>query len=264
MHYALTQIRESFNSASDDGSLISRYLFRPISFYLTFLLLNLGLRKPNHATALSLLSGIISSIFFLIGQKTFFCWGVFFYLSFWILDYTDGNIARVTDSATYFGKFLDGATDTLIETLLPLSLSLGLYFISRYKLFLFTGIILAVLFLFVSFLINRLAFFNRWLRMDKYSDNSISKSNYPQNLNPLKSNVLPLNKIYNITTDVKIMTLLVASVIGMTRFLFLLFSISIAVWTLSTAVATILDAAKQLNVHRVSKRDSRLEHNSKE
>lgn len=255
-HYTLTQVRESFNPNIDDGPIISKYFLRPASFYVTYLLLKLGIRRPNQVTGLCLFCGIISAIFFILGQRTFFSLGVFFYLCFWIFDYSDGNIARVTDLATYYGKFLDGVVDTLIETLLPFSLCLGVYFTRHHKLFLFTGFSFALLSLFISFLINRVSFFNRWLKMEN-SDRNQNMANL-QNLNPLKSDILPLEKIYNISTDLKILVLLAAVFAGMTNFLFLVFLATLLVWALSTLIVTLLNAAKQLNVHRVSKFDSRL------
>lgn len=256
--YSLNQIKNSFNPVADDVSLILRHIFRPPSFYLTHALLKLGI-KPNQATLIGLFLGLAGVVFFIIGQRFSFCLGVFFYFLFLIFDFIDGNIARVTDSATYYGKFIDGAVDTIVETLLVYFITIGLYFTGYNRFFLLSGTFVAMLLLFASFLMNRASFFNRWLKMEKTDkQKGFSQSKDTQDVNPLKSNRLPLKKICNISTDVKILTLLIAAIIGMTQFLFIVFLMSVTVGALALVIVTMLNARRQLDVHRISKWDSRL------
>ena len=185
--------------------------------------------------------------------------GVLFYVLFMFFDVIDGNMARITDSATYFGKFLDGVVDTFVDALLPLSIAVGFYLAGNDILFLFGGVIVTTALLFAAFVINRTSFFNRLLAMDAYERNMpFSKFKVSQDLNPLTSSRIPLKKIGNFLTDAKIVILIVAAITGMTKFFLLLFLLSIAIWALALIIVMIINAAEQLNVRRISKWDSRL------
>lgn len=92
----------------------------------------------------------------------------------------------------------------------------------------------------------------------------IRKSKRPQNLNPLKSTVLPLERISNVSTDIKLLILLTAAFTGMTGYLFAAFLLLMAGWAFALIIGTILDSAEKLDVHRVSRWDSRLRRKDKE
>jgi len=246
--HTLSQIRESFAPGLDRESIIYTYVVRPLSFLITFILLQLGIRKPNQVTILGLFFGLIGIILFISPQRIHFCLGVLFYILFLLFDFADGNIARITDSATYYGKFLDGAVDALIEVLLPFSIGIGLYLSGLGILFLFIGGIAALILMFGFFMVNRAAFFNRWVRMEVGSS---------RDLNPLRSTKLPLKKIGNILTDIKMVTLLIGAAIGINKFLYIIFLVSVVFWALSLIIVTMSDAAEGLNIHRISKWDPR-------
>lgn len=248
-HYTLRQIKDSYNPAADGTSWIARSILRPISFYLTFLMLKFKV-TANQATVLGFIFGISSSAFFITGQKALLGWGVFFYLLFYVYDFIDGNIARVTDTASYYGKFFDGIVDVVVETLLPFSLAVGFFFAGHSLVFLFIGVVAAMLLLFAAFIINRASFFNRWVRMEE--------GNEKINLNPINSNRMPVKKIYAILSDFKFMVLFIAFFTGITTYLLLSFIATVFICAGLLIYITVIDASQRLNVHRVSKMDSRL------
>lgn len=247
--YTIVQIKGTYNPAADGTSWISRRMLRPVSFYLTFLMLKCRV-SANQATILGLISGVLSSIFFITGQQTYLQWGVLFYILFYLYDFVDGNIARVTDTASYYGKFLDGIVDVIVEVLLPFSLAAGFYFSGQSLVFLFIGVTAAILLLFAVFVINRASFFNRWIRMEE-NDEKI-------NLNPINTGKLPMKTIYVILTDFKFIVLFIAFFTGLNTYLLLAFEAAVVIWSGFLIYITMLDASRQLNVHRVSKMDTRL------
>lgn len=86
---------------------------RPLSFFFTFLFVNLRCT----ANFISILSGIVSiigCILLAIPNTVAMWWGIIL-INFWIvLDCVDGNIARVTHKSTRMGEFFDAAYGFII------------------------------------------------------------------------------------------------------------------------------------------------------
>lgn len=77
--------------------------------------------NPNFISSLSLLSGLfglILSFFFSITLKVVL---IFFLLSF-VLDFTDGLVARILNKTSFFGRFIDGLYDIFVFGFLHLVL----------------------------------------------------------------------------------------------------------------------------------------------
>lgn len=182
-------------------------------------------------------------------------WGLACYLLFLVLDFVDGNIARVTDSATYYGHYLDGVADTLVETLLPLALSIGFFQVTGSKIFLFLGIAVSILLLFSSFVFTRLSFFNRWVDEELRKINPVG--GLKQELNPLKTKRFPINPLVYITIDLKIVGVLLAGVMGLTPGILTFILVVTVVHFIPLIVVPLLDAAQNLNVRQISERDPR-------
>ena len=53
--------------------------------------------------------------------------GYFFLYLNLIFDYVDGQICRVTNTASFSGKFFDGLQDTICHVLFPLVIAVGIY-----------------------------------------------------------------------------------------------------------------------------------------
>ncbi len=96
------------------GDWMSALLYRPLSFYLTVPLLALG-ASASQVTLLGLLCAFLClPAAWLTGQAGYFAVGGLS-LFFVILDCVDGNIARVTKSASTRGHYLDFATDIMFR-----------------------------------------------------------------------------------------------------------------------------------------------------
>lgn len=96
------------------GDWMSALLYRPLSFYLTVPFLALG-ASASQVTLLGLLCAFLClPAACLAGQTGYFAVGGLALL-FVILDCVDGNIARVTKSASLRGHYLDFATDIMFR-----------------------------------------------------------------------------------------------------------------------------------------------------
>lgn len=252
--YTLREIKASFDHSVASQPFLFRYVVRPVSFYFTYAVLRFRM-TANQATLVGLFLGVFGSIFFIKGTQPYLMWGVVCYVLFLVFDFVDGNIARVTNSATYWGKFLDGVVDTFVEILLPLSLSIGYFLVTGSVPFLFFGIAISMLLIFSSFLFTRLSFFNRW--MDTELRDALSAGSPVRELNPLKTSRFPLAPITNRTTDLKILGVVLIAMMGLTSELLMFILFIIAVHTIPLIVVPLFDAASNLNVRRISKWDPR-------
>ncbi|MCQ9206939.1 MAG: CDP-alcohol phosphatidyltransferase family protein [Omnitrophica bacterium] len=261
MSYSIGRIRKSFNACADEMPVTFRYILRPISVYVTFIVLKAKITNPNIATGTHLALGLASLALLISPEKTFFVSGAFLYILAYIFDFVDGNIARVTDSASYYGKFLDGTVDALLGALFPIVIGVHMYFTNNNWLFLLMGACVGFIVLFACYLLTRASFCNYWLKADMYEKKTQAPSSKPDRTNPLKTNKFPIKKIGNISNDMKIAGLLVAAVTGVTTILFMLILASLALWAILLIIAVMLEAPEQLNVHRISKFDSRLRQN---
>ena len=256
MKYTPSEIKKSFDFSANNASIVSRYIIRPLSFYMTSFALEFNM-KPNQATAISLALGAMSMLAFITGTRLLFTFGVLLYFLAVLFDFVDGNIARITDSATYFGKFADGAVDVFADSFIPFAVAVGFYFAGNNILFLCAGIGASMFLLFGFFMINRASFLCRWAKIDEL-EGKLPPADRLNNLNPLKSGMMPLYRISNLAWDAKILVLAAAAITGMTATLFIILFAVIAVWAAALTIGTALDTAACLKIHRISKSDLRL------
>lgn len=126
--YSLQQIKSAYTQKEDWERQfpISYFLFRPISFYVTYLVLSVT-NSPSKVAWCGFVIGLggCTSLLFL---STFTIWpGLSLLIIYAVSDAVDGNIARVTKNVTYYGKYLDGVIGNIIEGSYFLCLGLGLY-----------------------------------------------------------------------------------------------------------------------------------------
>ncbi len=258
MKYTLKQIKESYNQASDTNPAIFKYIFRPISFYVTFVSFRIGINTPNKATVLTFITGIMSLIFMALPYGKFFTLGVIFYIISYIFDHVDGNIARSADLATYYGKFLDGTVNTIIVVLVPFVLAVRLFLLQGDLTILFLGVSVSMILLFSAYLLNRASFFYNWAKSEEGSHQALEEAD---STNPIKSRKFPLRRFANLTTDAGMAILFIAMFIGMSRVLFTVYLAAATLLGLVLIIVTIIDAGEKLNLHRISKTDKRLSRN---
>lgn len=104
---------------------IDLFLFRPVSFIISRVFIRFPI-TPNQISLLSLISGVISGIFFSFGDKKSFVYGGIFYLLCHIFDLLDGMIARMKKNGTPLGRIIDGWVDYITSIAVFLGFLLGL------------------------------------------------------------------------------------------------------------------------------------------
>lgn len=125
--YSLTDVVKSQNYSLGFFGLGGGCICVSIPFAWPITLLMLYFRvSANSATfirAVILVCALVSIAFFENARWINFCL-VFLFV---VLDSVDGQICRVTNTASYFGKLFDGYLDCLAELFLPMSISIALY-----------------------------------------------------------------------------------------------------------------------------------------
>lgn len=107
VRYGLDEIRASLPRAKNSrSSLWVRSVVRPLSFYVTWLFLRLGI-TANAASYLSAAVALAGSILLLFPEHSFRLLGAFL-LNLWLLlDCVDGNLARLAGESNPSGEFAD-------------------------------------------------------------------------------------------------------------------------------------------------------------
>lgn len=82
--------------------------------------------SANAITLLSLLCGVAGGGCFLRGTASSMVWGALGFFGANLLDECDGKVARLTNTASRLGAFLDTVTDCLVHMALFLGLGIGL------------------------------------------------------------------------------------------------------------------------------------------
>ena len=98
----------------------------PIAWPLTAVLGSMGL-GPNAATIIRTFLSLFGLILFAFPSQTMHATGLALIMLGVVFDNVDGQLARVLDKASYFGKFFDGLIDSFFEVSLPFAL--GTYFL---------------------------------------------------------------------------------------------------------------------------------------
>lgn len=108
-----------------NDALVSRFVYRPLSFYLSVPFVRLGL-SPNQVSFVGFGVSLVGMALLASGDRRAAVWGSALCAFQVLLDYVDGNIARLRASTSHLGKFVDGLVDTVIGTLLPVAVGVGL------------------------------------------------------------------------------------------------------------------------------------------
>jgi CDP-L-myo-inositol myo-inositolphosphotransferase len=113
------------NLIKDTDGFISKHINRKFSTKISTFIVNSGVKiSPSDMTVISFLFSILSSVLFCIGQPLF--GGITAQLSS-ILDGCDGEIARLTNSATKKGEILDSILDRLGDGAIIMGLTVLAY-----------------------------------------------------------------------------------------------------------------------------------------
>jgi archaetidylinositol phosphate synthase len=82
---------------------------------------------PNHLTTLRLATGLGACAALIQGQYEWDVWGGALWVLSTLLDYADGELARMTGKTSAFGHLYDYTTDVLVNALFFISVGIGLH-----------------------------------------------------------------------------------------------------------------------------------------
>lgn len=154
-------VRASFNNQVRN-MLWVRWIGRPVANRLTPFFFNRGW-SANQMTSLRLAIAVLA----LLGLASGTGWcmpiaAILFYL-FFIGDCLDGNLARLSDGATYWGKFYDGLADRVFYVLSPLAAGIGMWARSDDGIAIAVGALTTVAVLYNELIQTRFSFYKQWM-----------------------------------------------------------------------------------------------------
>jgi len=109
------------------GGIVSNLLYIPLA---SFLVLHIFVKTkitPNQITVLSIISGMSAISAFLFGGVEGFLMGAIMLQLSYILDCTDGQVARMKNMQSDFGAALDFISDLAVEMPIYFAITLALY-----------------------------------------------------------------------------------------------------------------------------------------
>jgi len=101
-----------------------RKIIRPLSFYLAKLFIRVD---PNIISFIMILIGFISLPFFILGGYSNVIIGAIILQFYYLFDYIDGNVARMTHKESLRGKYLDFIANITVNPLVFIALGYGLF-----------------------------------------------------------------------------------------------------------------------------------------
>jgi len=104
----------------------SRYVGRPISIYITKLLLYTPI-TGNQLTILMLIAGVAAGTLFIFGNYWYSIAGALLHLAEEVLDCVDGEVARFRKTSSLLGRYLDLLTHDIVYPYIFVGISFGVY-----------------------------------------------------------------------------------------------------------------------------------------
>ncbi|MDP6346102.1 MAG: CDP-alcohol phosphatidyltransferase family protein [Alphaproteobacteria bacterium] len=157
----LADVEASFNNQVRN-SFVVRHFGRPPANRITPFFYNRGW-TANQMTSLRLaLTGLALASLVGDGAASWALAAVLYYLVF-VLDLVDGNLARLRDGATYWGRFYDGLVDRLFHTLSPLLAGIGVWSAGGAPWTMVAGAAATVLFLYQDLVRHGFQYYRLWM-----------------------------------------------------------------------------------------------------
>ena len=122
----IAAVRASQDLAKSSIPLIMRHAFVPAAWPLTVIAARLGV-SPNGATLARAAVSACGLTLIACPSGTAFAAGLGLFVLAKIADSVDGNLARLQDRASYFGKYVDGLVDMVEDLAFPLALAAHLW-----------------------------------------------------------------------------------------------------------------------------------------
>ncbi len=140
---------------------ITTFLIGKLSNFLTpiFLLLNFS---ANFITGFNTLVALAISLLILSLDYNYFIIAICLWLFYQVLDFSDGDIARINKASSFFGRFIDGLSGVFLECSFLFSLSFFCFGIYASKTLLIFGVIASILAAFDTWIYDRYSALARW------------------------------------------------------------------------------------------------------
>ena len=165
MKYTIKNIKESQDYSKVYSLFLFKYIFIPLAWPLTWFFANLG-ASPNQITLLRMLLILVSFILIVIEVNIY---GFLMMYICLILDCSDGQIARLTNKATHFGKFFDGWIDSFFDITFPIIIALYSYKQSDYYQVLVIGLSAGLFNALYWIIISRFTIFNTLFKKHNFN-----------------------------------------------------------------------------------------------
>ena len=146
------------------------YLLSIISYIVTPLFLILKI-KANTITFINFIIAILSLLLIFSSKYNYFITGIALYFLFRVFDFCDGNVARINNQATFYGRFLDATLDIFYESFFILAISFYYFKIFKSEEILLLGIISSIFTIYSTCIHDKYASLIRWM-------NEENKTNY--------------------------------------------------------------------------------------
>lgn len=122
----LREFKHRINPEERQGA-YGYYFIRPLSLYVTYFALRLGL-TANHVTVLQTLSGVAGAVLLAFPAPLMRLLGVALLQFGFVLDNVDGEVARFRKQVSVTGKFLDVVGHEIVIPFMFFGLGIGAYF----------------------------------------------------------------------------------------------------------------------------------------
>ena len=114
------------SASCSDSPIIDRYIIRKISRFVSGLLSRTPV-TPNQVTIISLILGIISGVFFSLGEYTYTITAGLLYFLSTVFDQCDGEVTRLKQMETEFGRKLDIIVDAIVNAVIVIGITIAVY-----------------------------------------------------------------------------------------------------------------------------------------
>lgn len=99
-------------------------LYRPLAFFLVKVIYGTKI-TPNQLSISAILMGLVSGVFYALGDPACIFAGALFFLAFNVCDCADGQLARLKKNGTPMGKIIDGIADYTATTAVFIGMAIG-------------------------------------------------------------------------------------------------------------------------------------------
>jgi len=178
-------VKRSFKKNKKEGFIIE-CIIRPIGVFITPFFYNCGFS----ANAVTYLNGIVTLCTLLLlalNSEQAIIIMILFYIRY-ILDVVDGNISRLDNSSSYWGKFIDGLVDNVGLLLIPFAVGIGVHMKGGNINHSILLISISIISCFTHMVRARYSFFREWLQST--TGNNVIKSERLDHIEALSLNLL--------------------------------------------------------------------------